>query len=91
MYNAQDAEGDVGFGNAASIDKLDATITGLDAAKIAADVKANTATYQAAVDSDKAEADKAGVTATPSFVIGKELIAGAYPYAKFQETLDALK
>jgi protein-disulfide isomerase len=90
MYTAQDAEGDVGFGNAASIDKLDATIPGLDAAKITADVKANTAVYQAMVDSDKAEADKVGVSATPSFVIGKELIAGAYPYAKFQASIDAV-
>jgi protein-disulfide isomerase len=90
MYTAQDAEGDVGFGNAPSIDKLDATIPGLDAAKITADVTANTAVYQAMVDSDKAEADKVGVSATPSFVIGQELIAGAYPYAKFQASIDAL-
>lgn len=89
MYTAQDAEGDVGFGNAASIDKLDATIPGLDAAKIAADVKANTATYQAMVDSDKAEAAKVGIDATPSFVIGKQAVKGAYPYASFQAAIDA--
>ncbi|MHB1163110.1 MAG: DsbA family protein [Minisyncoccota bacterium] len=90
MYNAQDQEGDQGFGNAASIDKLDATITGLDAAKIAADVKANTAAYQALVDADKAEAQKIGVNATPSFVIGTQVIAGAYPYKNFQDALDTL-
>jgi len=90
MYTAQDEEGDKGFGNAASIDKLDATIPGLDAAKITADVKANTATYQAAVDADKAEAGKAGVNATPSFVIGTQLIQGAYPYATFQTAIDAV-
>jgi protein-disulfide isomerase len=60
MYTAQDEEGDKGFGNAASIDKLDATIAGLDADKIAADVKANTTLYQAAIDRDKAEATKVG-------------------------------
>lgn len=90
MYTAQDEEGDKGFGNAASIDKLDATIAGLDADKIAADVKANTALYQAAIDRDKAEATKVGVTATPSFVIGKQVIAGAYPYAEFQKAIDAV-
>lgn len=90
MYKAQDQEGDQGFGNAASIDKLDATITGLDAAKIAADVKANTATYQAMVDADKAEATKAGVNATPAFVLGTQVILGAYPYATFQTAIDAL-
>ena len=90
MYNAQDQEGDQGFGNAASIDKLDATIAGIDAAKVAADVKANKAAYDAAMDSDKAEAAKAGVNATPSFVIGTQVIAGAYPYATFQAAIDPL-
>lgn len=90
MYTAQDQEGDQGFGNAASIDKLDATIHGLDAAKIAADVKANAATYQAMVDADKVEAGKAGVTATPAFVIGTQVILGAYPYANFQEAIDSV-
>jgi len=90
MYTAQDEEGDQGFGDAASIDKLNATIPGIDAAKVAADVKANTATYQAMLDSDKAEAGKAGVNATPAFIIGKEVILGAYPYARFQAAIDAV-
>lgn len=90
MYTAQDEEGDKGFGNTASIDKLDATIPGLDAAKIAADVKANTATYQAEVDADKAEAQKAGVNATPSFVIGTHLIQGAYPFSELQKAIEPL-
>lgn len=91
MYTAQDQEGDQGFGNAASIDKLNATIQGFDAAKIAADVKANAATYQAQMDSDKAEAQKAGVNATPSLVVGTQLIQGAYPFATFQAAIDAVK
>jgi len=90
MYTAQDDEGDKDFGDAASIDKLDATIPGLDAAKIKADVAANTAAYQAMLDADKAEALKAGINSTPSFVIGTKAIAGAYPYAAFQEAIDAL-
>lgn len=89
MFAAQDDEGDKGFGNAATIDKLNATIPGLDAEKIAADVKANTAAYQAAVDADKAEAGKAGVNATPSFVIGKQILQGAYPYPNFQTAIEA--
>ncbi len=90
MFAAQDEEGDRGFGNAASIDKLNATITGLDAAKITADVKANASAYQTAVDADKAEAQKAGVNATPSFVIGTQVIAGAYPFANFKTAIDAV-
>ena len=90
MYVAQDEEGDQGFGDASSIDKLNATITGLDAAKIAADVEANKAVYQAMIDSDKAEAQKIGINATPSFVVGTEIIAGAYPFSKFQSVIDPL-
>jgi len=90
MYTAQDQEGDQGFGNAASIDKLDATIAGIDAAKVAADVKANMTSYQAMMDADKVEAAKVGIDATPSFVIGTQVIAGAYPYATFQSALDVL-
>ncbi len=90
MYTAQDEEGDKGFGNAASIDTLDATISGLDTVKIAADVKANTAAYQALIDADKAEALKASINATPSFVIGTKMLAGAYPYASFKAAIDAL-
>lgn len=88
MYKAQDEEHS-GFGNAESIDKLNATITGIDAAKVAVDVKANTSAYQAAVNADRAEAQKVGVNATPSFVIGKEVIQGAYPYANFKTAIDA--
>ena len=90
MYEAQDEEGDQGFGDAASIDKLNATFSGIDVAKVAADVKANTSTYQAAVDADRAEAVKIGVNATPSFVIGTQLIPGAVPYAALQAAIDAV-
>lgn len=89
MFNAQDEEGDQGFGDAASIDTLNATIAGIDAAKVAADVKANASAYRAALDADKAEAQKVGVNATPSFVIGTQVIQGAYPYATFQAAIDA--
>lgn len=88
IYNAQDQEGDQGFGDAASIDKLNATISGIDATKVAADVKANGATYRAMMDADKAEAQKAGIGATPSFVIGTQLLQGAYPYANFETAIN---
>ncbi|MCR4275794.1 MAG: thioredoxin domain-containing protein [Candidatus Parcubacteria bacterium] len=90
MYEAQDEEQDIGFGDVASIDKLNATIAGIDAKKVTADVKANKSTYQAEVDADKAEAQKAGVNATPGFVIGTQVILGAYPYATFKTAIDAL-
>jgi protein-disulfide isomerase len=90
MFAAQDAEGDQGFGDAASIDKLNASIAGLNAAQIRADVSANKAAYDAASAADKAEATKFGINATPSFVVGTQIIAGAYPYATFQAAIDPL-
>ena len=89
MFIAQDEGGNQGFGDSASIDKLNATIAGINAAKVAADVKANTSAYQAAIDVNKAEAQKVGINATPSFVIGTEMIQGAYPYANFKAEIDA--
>lgn len=91
MFTAQDGEGQ-GFGDAASIDKLTATIAGIDAKKVAADVKANEAAYRTALESDKAEAIKVGINATPSFVVGKKVIAGAQPYENFVAAIEeALK
>lgn len=90
MYTSQDEEGDKGFGNAATIDKLNATIAGLDAAKIAADVAANKATYDAEIQADLAEGKKFGIQATPSFIVGKQMIAGAYPFDTFKTAIDAL-
>lgn len=88
MYTAQDEENG-GFGNAASIDKLTATIAGIDAVKVAADVKANKAAYDAAIEADRSEAAKVGVNATPSFIVGTQLIPGAVPYATLQAAIEA--
>lgn len=90
IYDAQDEEQDIGFGDAASIDKLNATIAGIDAVRIVADVKANKSTYEAQINADKTEAQKVGIGATPSFVIGTQVIQGAYPYPTFQAAIDAL-
>ena len=89
MYNAQDAENG-GFGDAESIDKLNATIAGIDVASVKDDIRANKDAYQAMMDADKTEAQKIGINATPSFVIGTEVIQGAYPYPTFQAAIDAL-
>ena len=89
IYEAQGEEHG-GFGNAASIDKLNATITGINAAKVAADVKANGAAYRAQMDADRSEGQKVGINATPSFVIGTQVISGAYPFPTFQAAIDEL-
>jgi protein-disulfide isomerase len=88
MYEAQDDEGDVGFGDPASIDALNATIPGIDAAKVAADVAANRDAYDALIAAQRAEGQKFGISATPSFIIGAELMQGAAEYAKFKLAID---
>ena len=66
------------------------SIAGIDVAKVSAAVTANKTVYDAAIQADKTEGQKFGVNATPSFIIGTQLIAGAYPYANFQAAIDAV-
>ena len=87
MMEAQDEEGG-GFGDAESIDELNATISGIDAASVAADVEANRSAYEEHAREVTAEAQRLGVNATPSLILGQQLIAGAYPYATFQAAIE---
>ena len=88
MFKAQDDEGDQGFGDEASIITLIKTIPGLDAAKIKADVAANTAEYQKQVDADRTEGSSFGIQGTPGFITGKTLIPGAAELATFVKAID---
>jgi len=87
MFVAQDEE-HAGFGDEASVKKLTGTISGIDANKVAQAVEANKAKYQTAIDADRTEAQKFGISATPSFIIGKQGIAGAYPYPTFEAAIE---
>lgn len=87
MYVAQDGE-NTGFGNATSIQALTAKISGINVSKVVADVTANKAAYDTAIAADRTEGQNMGVNATPSFIIGKQLISGADPYATFQAAID---
>lgn len=88
MFAAQDAE-NAGFGNAASIKKLTAGISGLDANKVESAVKENLARYQALIEADRLEATQFGVGGTPSFIIGKRLIPGVVSYDVFKSAIQA--
>src|SRR3989344_962253 len=83
MFTAQDEEGG-GFGNADSIDKLNASIAGIDAAKVAVDVTANAELYTQAANANTAEAQKLGIGSTPSVVIGTQILVGALPFLPTQ-------
>jgi protein-disulfide isomerase len=89
MFKAQDQEGDQGFGNAATIDALIQKLPGFDDAKIKADLTANKAKYDAAIQADTTEGSKFGVQGTPGFVIGTQSIDGAVPLSQFQSAIDS--
>lgn len=88
MYEAQDAEGDEGFGDAASIETLTKGIAGIDLANVKADIAANKAAYDQKIAADRTEGASMGINGTPGFITGKTLISGAEAYATFKAALD---
>ncbi|MDO8481750.1 MAG: thioredoxin domain-containing protein [bacterium] len=88
MLKAQDEEGDQGFGDEASILKLIGTISGMDADVLKAKVAAKKDTYAKTMEADRAEGAKLGVSGTPAFIIGTQLISGAQPIGVFTSALD---
>ncbi len=88
MFQKQDAEGDQGFGDEASVKALTGTIAGIDAGKVAQATIDKKDQYQKQVDADKTEGGTFGIKGTPGFIIGKQVIAGAVPYAQFSQAID---
>jgi protein-disulfide isomerase len=64
-----------------------ATSIGADAAAVRACVNAHT--MRPLVQADQQRSEQAGVNSTPSFIIGDNVIAGAYPADRFRAVLDA--
>jgi len=88
MFNAQDDEGDQGFGDMASIDKLAATIPGLDVAKVDALVKSKRTQYEQVIAADRAEGAALGINGTPTVIVGNKLLTGLSP-EQFQSQITA--
>lgn len=92
MFNAQDEEGDQGFGNLASIETLTKTIPGIDVAKVEANMNANTDAYTKAIAADRTEGAALGINGTPSIIVGTKLFTGlstdAY-YTGISQELDS--
>lgn len=89
MMNAQDDEGDQGFGDLASIKALTATIPGIDVAKVEKLMNDKKAQYQAAVAKDRTEGGTFGINGTPGTLIGTKVLSGAVPYSQVSALLDA--
>lgn len=79
-----------GWATAAEIARITTSVLGADgAAKVAALVKAKGATYQKAMEADKAEGISAGVGGTPAMIIGTQMVGGAAPYARTKSAIEA--
>lgn len=79
MFNAQDDEGDQGFGDLASVEKLAGTVKGLDVSKVDALVKSKRAAYESAIAADRTEGASLGINGTPTIVVGKQVFTGMSP------------
>jgi protein-disulfide isomerase len=78
-----------GWATQSEINSIDTKVLGAsEAATVTQLVKTNGATYQKEMDADKAEAGTFGIQGTPAFIIGKQLITGAQPYAQFQAAIE---
>jgi protein-disulfide isomerase len=89
MYNAQDEEGDKGFGNAATIDQLIISkFPKMNDATIKADITANKAAYDAAMQADMQEGESFGITGTPGFITGQILLPGDEPFSTIAAAID---
>ncbi|HWP61783.1 MAG TPA: thioredoxin domain-containing protein [Candidatus Paceibacterota bacterium] len=89
MYVAQDQEGDQGFGNAATIDQLIISkFPAMNDAKIKTQITNNKAKYDAAIAADMQEGESFGITGTPGFITGTQMIGGFAGLSTFTAVID---
>ena len=89
MFKAQDDEGDVGFGDEASILALVKKIPGMDAGTLKALVAQRKDAYQKDMDADRNEGASFGIQGTPGFIIGTKAIDGAQELSAFKAAIDS--
>jgi len=82
---------DLLFGNPARLDTdafvAHATSLNLDVSRLVTDM--GSASVDAIIEGDGAEAARLGVTATPSFFVNGKFVAGAIPYESFKRLVEA--
>ena len=88
IFDAQGQEGS-GWASQSEIMSVTTAVLGAaDAAKVSSLMASNTTTYQNEIAADKTEGNSFGVNATPSMIIGKQLVIGAEPYASIQTAIE---
>lgn len=89
MYAGQAPENSLSAAeNVAHVRGITNAIPGMSFDDVTTDVAANKATYSARIAADRAEGSALGINATPSFVIGRQLISGAKSYADMASAID---
>ncbi len=88
MFEAQDDEGDQGFGDEASILALIKKIPGMNADTLKALVAQKKDAYTADQQADREEGARFGISGTPGFITGTQLIAGAESLSVFKKAID---
>ena len=88
MFEAQDDEGDQGFGDEASILALIKKIPGMNADTLKALVAQKKGAYMADQQADREEGARFGISGTPGFITGTQLIAGAESLSVFKKAID---
>jgi protein-disulfide isomerase len=78
MYAAQDEEGDQGFGDLPSIEKL-SIAQGIDVVAVEKVMNAKKAEFEKMIAADRAEGASYGINGTPSVIAGKKLFTGMSP------------
>ncbi|MHB1163227.1 MAG: DsbA family protein [Minisyncoccota bacterium] len=90
VYDNQGTE-NTGWATAEKIRSITEGVLGASTTdKVLALVKSRGAEYQKGMDADKTEGAGFGVTGTPSFIIGKQLIIGAVPYSQLQGAIETV-
>jgi len=67
-----------------------AAIGASDASKVSQLVSANASTYQKLMDADKAEGSSFGISGTPGFILGTQVISGYTDYATLKADVEAV-
>lgn len=78
-----------GFGDLASIQAMTTSLGGIDVARVTGLMEDKRAEYQTAIEADRAEGAKFGISGTPSLIVGTNALSGAQPYDRVSALVEA--
>ena len=89
VFDNQGQEGS-GWATADKIRSITASVlSASETTRVMQLMQSNAAKYKTAMESDKADGNKVGVSGTPAMLIGSQMISGAQPYAQVKAVIDS--